>query len=623
MIEKILKNEKNVIYRKIALVVFDIGAVFVAAFLALFVRFEFKIGENFNHYFNIYLNNAVLIIVITITVFYMFRLYSSLWIYASFKELKNIGKACGLSVLIQIAISSLTNDRLLGMPNSYFVIYISLLFAIVFCSRFAYREIREIKNRTAKCSDKKRIMIIGAGDAGAALIKEIGASNKNDKKLVCLIDDNPNKIGNYLDGVKVEGMVEDITKIAEKNKIDQILIAIPSATKKEMKVIVDICKETGKDVLKLPGMYQLVNGDVSVSQLKKIDIDDLLGRDKIETDLDEIMNYVSNKVVMVTGGGGSIGSELCRQITLYKPKQLIIFDNYENTTYSIQHELKNKYPELNLVVLIGSVRNAKRINSVFEQYKPEIIYHATAHKHVPLMEDSPNEAMQNNVLGTWKIAEAADRWNVEKFVMISTDKAVNPTNVMGATKRICEMIVQTFNNKSETEFVAVRFGNVLGSNGSVIPLFEKQIRDGGPVTVTHADVTRYFMTIPEAVALVLQAGSLAKGGEIFVLDMGEPVKIYDLARNLILLSGLKPNIDIDIKYIGLRPGEKLYEELLMGEEGLEKTKNKLIFVGKPMDIEEEKLMAKLSILEENDEMKPESIRKFIKDIVPTYTSKPN
>ncbi|NLY82219.1 MAG: polysaccharide biosynthesis protein [Clostridiales bacterium] len=623
MIEKLLKNEKNVIYRKMGLAIFDIAAIYLAAFFTLFIRFEFTINDNFTHYFDIFLNNSALVIVITLSVFYIFKLYSSLWIYASFVELKNIGKACVFSVLIQIAISSFTNNKILGMPNSYFIIYPLILFAIIFISRFIYREIRDIRNRKVKCVDRTRIMIIGAGDAGAALIKEIKSSSKGDKKIIGLIDDNPNKIGNYLDGIKVFGMIEDIPEMVEKHRIDQLLIAIPSATKQEIKRIVDICKDTGKEIMKLPGMYQLINGEVSISQLKKIDLDDLLGRDKIETDLDAIMSYVSGKVVMVTGGGGSIGSELCRQIANYKPKQLVIFDNYENTTYSIQHELKYNYPELNLVVLIGSVRNVKRINSVLEQYQPDIIYHAAAHKHVPLMEDSPNEAIQNNVVGTLKIAEAADRWNVEKFVMISTDKAVNPTNVMGASKRICEMIVQTFNNKSETEFVAVRFGNVLGSNGSVIPLFEKQIRDGGPVTVTHADVTRYFMTIPEAVALVLQAGSLAKGGEIFVLDMGDPVKIDDLAKNLILLSGLKPGVDIGIEYIGLRRGEKLYEELLMDEEGLEKTENDLIFIGKPMAIEESELLKKLSILDVNSEMEPENIRKFIKDIVPTYISKPN
>ena len=399
------------------------------------------------------------------------------------------------------------------------------------------------------------------------------------------------------------------------------MIAIPSASAEEIKEILDICKETGCKLKRLPGLYQLVNGDVSVSSLKDVDVNDLLGREPIKVDLDSIMGYVSDKVVLVTGGGGSIGSELCRQIAGHHPRQLVIVDIYENTTYDIQNELKEKYPGLNLVVLIASVRNTKRMDLIFKKYRPDIVYHAAAHKHVPLMEDSPNEAVKNNVLGTWKVVQAADKWGVKRFVMISTDKAVNPTNIMGATKRICEMIIQTYDKRSKTEFVAVRFGNVLGSNGSVIPLFKKQIEHGGPVTVTHPDIIRYFMTIPEAVSLVLQAGAYAKGGEIFVLDMGEPVKILDLAKNLILLSGHKPDEDIKIIFTGLRSGEKLYEEMLMKEEGMQDTANKMIHIGKPIEMDDEKFLMQLENLKEYVVEEPDDIREHVREIVPTYTPK--
>ena len=403
--------------------------------------------------------------------------------------------------------------------------------------------------------------------------------------------------------------------------VHEIIIAMPSASPKQMKGILDICKETGCELKRLPGIYQLVNGEVGISKLKDVDVNDLLGREPVTVNLESIMGYVSGKIIMVTGGGGSIGSELCRQIAGHKPKQLIILDIYENTTYDIQNELKVKFPDLDLVVLIGSVRNTNRMNWIFETYHPEIIYHAAAHKHVPLMEESPNEAIKNNVLGTWKIVQAADRYHVKRFVMISTDKAVNPTNIMGASKRICEMIIQTYNKRSETEYVAVRFGNVLGSNGSVIPLFKKQIERGGPVTVTDPNIVRYFMTIPEAVSLVLQAGAYAKGGEIFVLDMGEPVKILDLARNLILLSGHKPDEDIQIVFTGLRPGEKLYEEMLMDEEGLQDTENNLIHIGKPIELDEEKFLDQLEKLKEYVVTEPSDIREWVKEIVSTYQPK--
>ena len=437
--------------------------------------------------------------------------------------------------------------------------------------------------------------------------------------VVGFIDDDKSKIGKYMHGVKVLGDRSDIIEIAKDYLVDEIIIAMPTATAKEMKGILDICKETGCEMKRLPGMYQLVNGEVSISKLKDVDVNDLLGRDPIRVDMDSIMGYVSDKVVMVTGGGGSIGSELCRQVAMHKPKQLVIIDIYENSVYDIQQELKRAYPELDLVVLIASIRNTKRIDKIFDQYRPDIIYHAAAHKHVPLMEDSPNEAVKNNVVGTWKIVQAADKYKVKRFVMISTDKAVNPTSVMGATKRICEMIIQTYNKHSETEYVAVRFGNVLGSNGSVIPLFKQQIAEGGPVTVTHPDIIRYFMTIPEAVSLVLQAGAYAKGGEIFILDMGEPVKILDLAKNLILLSGHKPNEDIQIVFTGLRPGEKLYEEMLMKEEGMQETANKLIHIGKPIQMDEEKFMQQLAEIRDHALEEPDDIKQWVQRIVPTYS----
>ena len=435
----------------------------------------------------------------------------------------------------------------------------------------------------------------------------------------CIIDDHEGCHGKLLRGVPIVGGRDKIQDAVSQYGIDEIIYAIPSSTTKTKKEILDICKETGCKLLTLPGMYQLINGDVSVAKLKEVEIEDLLGREPIQINTEEVLGYVSGKVIMVTGGGGSIGSELCRQIAGHKPKQLIIVDIYENNAYAIQQELIRKYPNLDLVVLIASVRNTKRIETIFEQYRPNIVYHAAAHKHVPLMEDSPNEAIKNNVMGTYKTAMAADKYGAEKFVLISTDKAVNPTNVMGASKRICEMIIQMMNQKSNTNFVAVRFGNVLGSNGSVIPLFKQQIAEGGPVTVTDPNIIRYFMTIPEAVSLVLQAGAYARGGEIFVLDMGEPMKILDLAINLIKLSGYKPYEDIDIKFTGLRPGEKMYEELLMDEEGLKKTANKMIFIGKPIEFNAEQFRQQLEKLETDANSEVADIRVDVKEIVPTYT----
>jgi len=623
MAKDLLVKDKKVLIRRLILIVYDIIAVYVSAFFALFIRFEFTLSDEFLRYFNEFLDSAYILVVITVITFYIFKLYSSLWLYASVKEMENVFKSCIVVVVATLSISHLSNHALFNLPRSFYVIYLFIFFFIIFLSRFLYREIREIKNNLTDDSKKKKVLIVGAGVAGSTILKEINSSKKLNKKVVCMVDDDPKKIGNYLGGVLVAGSINDIPNLAYRYEVEKIIIAIPSAGNDEMKRIVEICKETELELMTLPGIYQLVNGEMSVSQLRKVDIEDLLGRNPVEINMDSLNKNISGKVVMVTGGGGSIGSEIGRQIASYNPKQLILIDIYENTIYDIQNELRRTYPDLNLVVLIASVRNSSRINQIFEEYRPEIIYHAAAHKHVPLMERSPNEAIKNNVIGTWKIAAAADKWGVEKFVMISTDKAVNPTNVMGASKRICEMLVQVYNGRSKTEFVAVRFGNVLGSNGSVIPLFKKQIAAGGPVRVTHPDIIRYFMTIKEAVSLVLQAGVLAKGGEIFVLDMGNPVKIDDLARNLISLSGLKPDIDIRIEYTGLRPGEKLYEELLMEEEGLQKTDNRLIYVGRPIELDEDKFMEKLVELEEYVENEPDDIRRKIKSIVPNYSNRIN
>ena len=464
-------------------------------------------------------------------------------------------------------------------------------------------------------------MLIGAGEGAMSLLAEMQTSKHLEKNVRCVIDDDPMKIGRHLRGVPIVGNRYAIKEAVYKYKIQEIIICIPSASTSQLRPILDICKETECELKIMPGVYQLINGEVNASKLRPVSIEDLLGREEIKVNLDEIMGYVSNKVIMVTGGGGSIGSELCRQIAQHQPKRLIIFDIYENNAYEIQQELKRNYPDLALSTLIGSVRDESRLETVFEKYRPQIVYHAAAHKHVPLMEKSPNEAIKNNVLGTYNVVRMADYYGVEKFVQISTDKAVNPTNIMGASKRICEMIVQTYDAKSETEFVAVRFGNVLGSNGSVIPLFKKQIENGGPITVTHPDIIRYFMTIPEAVSLVLQAGAYAKGGEIFVLDMGEPVKIVDLAKNLIRLSGLTLGKDIDIEYTGLRPGEKLYEELLMDEEGMTETPNKKIFIGHPIDVNGERLLKALSIMERAAGQETNDMRMIVESIVPTYRPK--
>ncbi len=613
--------EKNqfLVIKRIFLVVYDIIAVIAASMLALVIRFEGNYTAIPRAYIVKSLQYAPVIIIVTAVVFYGLRLYSSLWTFAGAPELINITFACALSALAQMTVMVLFDVR---MPRSYYILYGVALWMLVFLSRFSYRGIRTLIKRQESGAATSRVMIVGAGAAGNLLVKEIRNSNHVSKRVVCIIDDDKSKEGSYLHGVKVMGNRQNIPELVKQCRIDEIIIAMPSAPAKEIKEILDVCKETGCDLKRLPGVYQLVNGEVGISKLKEVDVNDLLGREPVKVDLSAIMDYVAGKVVLVTGGGGSIGSEICRQVAGHNPKMLVLVDIYENTTYDIQNELKNRFPDLNLVVLIASVRNTKRMDMIFETYRPDIVYHAAAHKHVPLMEDSPNEAVKNNVLGTWKVVQAGDKRKVKRFVMISTDKAVNPTNIMGATKRICEMIIQTYNSRSRTEFVAVRFGNVLGSNGSVIPLFKRQIEQGGPVTVTHPDIIRYFMTIPEAVSLVLQAGAYAKGGEIFVLDMGEPVKIADLARNLILLSGHKPGEDIQIIYTGLRPGEKLYEEMLMHEEGLQDTENKLIHIGKPIKMDEDHFMMQLENLKDYVVQEPTDIRNWVKEIVPTYHPKP-
>ncbi len=600
------------------LVIADLLSVLVASALSLYVRYEFRFMDVPRAFWEaileIYLPNVAVMLII----FNIFRLYNSVWRYASDRELVNNVLAVFFCAVLQPVICWVAGVYL---PRSFPFFY--GMFMLIFTAglRFSYRILRLIQNRRGSRKNsltRSNCMIVGGGAAGNSIIKEIEVSSYLNMRVACVIDDNPGCHGKYLRGVPIVGGRECIPDCVEKYAIDEIIIAIPSADRTSLKPILEICKETGCKMRITPGMYQLINGDVNVSQLREVQIEDLLGREPIEVNVDEIIGYVQNKVVLVTGGGGSIGSELCRQIAGHNPKQLIIFDIYENNAYEIQQELKMKYPDMDMEVLIGSVRNTARVDDIFRRYRPDIVYHAAAHKHVPLMEGSPREAIKNNVFGTLKVAEAADKYGTRRFVLISTDKAVNPTNVMGASKRICEMVIQNLNLKSKTEFVAVRFGNVLGSNGSVIPLFKKQIEQGGPVTVTSPDMIRYFMTIPEAVSLVLQAGAYARGGEIFVLDMGEPMKIVDLAKNLIKLSGYRVDEDIKIEYIGLRPGEKMYEELLMNEEGLQRTANRMIYIGRPIEFDTEEFENQLDRLREMSLNEEGDIRPLIKEIVPTY-----
>ena len=608
--------------RALLLFLGDVVIIIMASVGALIARFDFSYSSIDAVYLDSMYHYLPIHIFTTVVIFYFCRMYHSLWKFISIHELGYIILANTISFFMQIIGYCLFQYLI---PKSYFFAQIMLQTAMVIGIRFSYRFCRYLKEareqRFGWGEPQKRVMIIGAGDAGRAIIKEILDSRHLTMKVCCVIDDDCNKEGRYINGIPIIGDRSVILKNVEKYKIDKIILAIPSASKEERREILEICKMTKCELKMLPGMYQLIDGELNIGKLRDVEITDLLGRDPIRVNLDEIMGYVEQKVIMVTGGGGSIGSELCRQIAMYNPKQLIIFDVYENNAYEIQQELKRHHPELNLVVLIGSVRNTHRMETVFEKYRPDIVYHAAAHKHVPLMEDSPNEAIKNNVFGTYKTAKAASEYGVKRFVLISTDKAVNPTNIMGASKRLCEMIVQSFDKISKTEFVAVRFGNVLGSNGSVIPLFKKQIAEGGPVTVTHKDIIRYFMTIPEAVSLVLQAGAYARGGEIFVLEMGAPVRIDDMARNLIRLSGYTPDVDIKIEYTGLRPGEKLYEELLMAEEGMKETANKLIHIGKPIEMDEETFFDKLAELREACYNDDESIKEKVQKLVPTYRIK--
>ncbi len=605
-------------YRRTCLIIYDIISVVFASYMAVLIRYEFHLDTIPDHFLEPINRFLPVNIVLTLLVFYLFRLYHSLWAFAGENELQNLVVSCVISAALNSVGLQFFKTTEQPVPKSYYFLYMFVLISMMFISRFSYRFLRSMKHKQQNKKNGISVMVIGAGEAANVIIKEIVNSNFSTMVIRCIIDDDQGKWGRYIQGIKVAGGRDRIIESADIYDIDEIIVAMPSISRSELRKILEICKETNCKLRSLPGMYQLVNGEVNVSKLRDVEVEDLLGRDPISVDLDSILGYGQNKVVLVTGGGGSIGSELCRQIACHKPKQLIIIDIYENNVYDIQQELKTKYPELKLTVLIASVRNTNRMNCIFEKYRPEIVYHAAAHKHVPLMEDSPNEAVKNNVFGTWKTAQAAAFYGVKKFVLISTDKAVNPTNIMGASKRICEMIIQTFNNHYDTEFVAVRFGNVLGSNGSVIPLFRKQIMAGGPVTVTHPDIIRYFMTIPEAVSLVLQAGAYAKGGEIFVLDMGEPVKILDLAENLIRLSGYRVGEDIKIKFTGLRPGEKLYEELLMDEEGMKETANKLIHVGKPIEIDEMQFFLQLKKLKEESKNESGDIRPLIQEIVPTY-----
>ena len=633
------------------LIAYDLVAGFASYFLALWLRFDCRYTEIPADYFSSWLKFAPIYAIASIVVFWSMHLYRSIWKFASFVELKRITFSMAILGVFHTVFITLLFQR---MPISYYCVGIFVQFLLELFVRFFYRFISLERNKRAKLQQKaiaNRVMLIGAGDAGQMILRDLHGANEINDYVCCIIDDNSNKWGRFLDGVPIVGGRDDILLNVEKYKIEKIFLAIPSASAEQRRDILDICKVTNCELKIIPSVYAFASGDITSKSMKDVAVEDLLGREPIKVNMDEIYQFITDKVILVTGGGGSIGSELCRQIAQHNPKQLIVFDIYENNAHAIGLELKDKFPNLNLEVLIGSVRDSRRLNQIFEKYKPEVVYHAAAHKHVPLMEDSPCESIKNNAIGTYKTAYAAMMNGCKRFVLISTDKAVNPTNIMGASKRLCEMIIQSFDRKirdekskdlmplylhSEnvdggrfnitasldkpiTEFVAVRFGNVLGSNGSVIPRFKDQIAKGGPVTVTHPDIIRYFMTIPEAASLVLQAGTYADGGEIFVLDMGSPVKIDTLARNLIRLSGLKPDVDIKISYTGLRPGEKLYEEKLMSEEGMRTTPNHLIHIGSPIPFDADEFLHQLQkLMTAAYDGSDDVLRGLVAETVPTY-----
>lgn len=628
------------------LMLYDAVSVNMAYFLALWFRFDCQYGHIELQYITAWAKFAPIYAVVCIVIFRFWKLYQTIWQFASYREMIRIFFATVTSCLFHTVFITILFER---MPVSYYIVGVIFQIIATMAVRFSYRFFLLSTEEKPKDAKVGRVMLVGAGVAGQAILRDIHNAREVTDRVVCIIDDNPNKWNRMIDDIPVVGGRDSILENVEKYQVDKIFLAIPSASPEDKRDILNIANETNCELKNLPGMYQFVSGDISVTAMKAVSTEDLLGRDPIEPDMTEVFRFISGKRVMVTGGGGSIGSELCRQIAAHDPKQLIIFDVYENNAYDIQLELKEKYPDLDLHVLIGSVRDSRRMFDIFHEYRPQIVYHAAAHKHVPLMEDSPNEAIKNNAIGTYKTAYAAMVHGCERFVLISTDKAVNPTNIMGASKRLCEMVIQSFDAKIKegragdipqlfthqstkdypirdldhvkTEFVAVRFGNVLGSNGSVIPIFKKQIEKGGPVTVTHPDIIRYFMTIPEAVRLVLLAGTYAKGGEIFVLDMGSPVKIDTLARNLIRLSGFKPDKDIKIEYTGLRPGEKLYEEKLMAEEGLKKTSNNLIHIGQPIPFDVDQFLIQLRELMNLSYSNSKAIKRQVAKMVSTYKAK--
>ena len=628
----------------ILLAVYDIMAVNVSYFLALLFRFDGFFSQIPDYYVRAYVKFIPIYTILCLVIFYASKMYQSVWQYASFNELAHTCIGSTVASLLHILLITVIYYR---MPISYYLWGSCFQMILLVAARFSYRFLLLEIRRVRSSDDSHNVMVIGAGGAGQTIIRSIVRNRLSGDKVVCIIDDNPNKWNRYIDGIPIVGGRDDIMYFVEKYDIDKIYIAIPSASKENKRDILNICSETNCVLKNLPDFYQYANTDINIGSLRDVSVEDLLGREPLRTDMSDVFEMIKDKTILVTGGGGSIGSELCRQIAAHQPERLIIFDIYENNAYAIQQELREKYPEMELTVLIGSVRDSRRLEYVFKKYHPDIVYHAAAHKHVPLMEDSPCEAIKNNVVGTYKTAYAAMINNCKRFVLISTDKAVNPTNIMGASKRLCEMVIQAFDRcvkngdmssistlhihpraaaaepegKLRTEFVAVRFGNVLGSNGSVVPLFKQQIERGGPLTVTHPDIVRYFMTIPEAVSLVLLAGAYAHGGEIFVLDMGSPVKIDTLARNLIKLSGLVPDVDIKIEYTGLRPGEKLYEEKLMAEEGLKRTPNKLIHIGNPIPFDTAEFRAQLEELMTAAYDNDDDIRTIVKKMVPTYIPK--